>query len=330
MNIFKNYEMPEILRDFLNYIYTIKWKSENTVQFYFYDLRVFLRFIKLHKNLVSPDVEFDQININDIDIDLIKTITLSDLYSFMSFVSRERNNSASPRARKVASIKSFFNYLSNKARVIDYNPALELESPKLLKRLPKYLNVDESKKLLSSVTPENTKYPERDFAIITLFLNCGMRLSELVGINLKNIKGDTLTIIGKGNKERTVYLNKACIAAINDYLKTRPVNGVKDKDALFLSERKQRISKNTVQHIVKKFIKEAGLDPNRYSTHKLRHTAATLMYKYGKVDIKTLQELLGHESISTTEIYTHIDNQQIKDAVESNPLANYSVGESEK
>jgi len=200
----------------------------------------------------------------------------------------------------------------------------------LLKRLPKYLNVDESKKLLSSVTPENTKYPERDFAIITLFLNCGMRLSELVGINLKNIKGDTLTIIGKGNKERTVYLNKACIAAINDYLKTRPVNGVKDKDALFLSERKQRISKNTVQHIVKKFIKEAGLDPNRYSTHKLRHTAATLMYKYGKVDIKTLQELLGHESISTTEIYTHIDNQQIKDAVESNPLANYSVGESEK
>ncbi|NSW91087.1 MAG: tyrosine recombinase XerC [Firmicutes bacterium] len=313
---------PMIVRDFLNYMETIKGKSKNTIKEYFYDLRLFFRFMKQYKKLVDPGIDFEDIDIADIDIDLIKSITLSDLYEFMSFLSRERDNNSSSRARKVASIKSFFNYLTTKAKLLDYNPASELESPKVLKRLPKYLNIDESKKLLYTI---DGKHRERDYAIITLFLNCGLRLSELVNININNIRNDTLTVIGKGNKERTIYLNNACIKAINDYLKVRPVNGVKDKNALFLSERKQRISNKTVQHIVKKYIALSGLDPERYSTHKLRHTAATLMYKYGKVDIRALQQILGHESISTTEIYTHVDNAQLRNAIDSNPLANVQI-----
>ncbi|KNY25647.1 Tyrosine recombinase xerC [Pseudobacteroides cellulosolvens ATCC 35603 = DSM 2933] len=313
MKNINDYEMPNILRDFLNYMQTIKGKSVNTIQVYFYDLRVFFRFLKVHRNIEKNKDEFDKIIITDIDIDIIKTVILSDLYSFMSFVSNSRDNSAHARARKVASLKSFFNYLTNKAKLLEVNPASELESPKIVKRLPRYLNVQESKQLLDSVSGE---YSERDFAIITLFLNCGLRLSELVGINLNNIKNNTLTVIGKGDKERMIPLNKACIDAIESYMYVRKVDGVKDKNALFLSERKQRISKVTVQHIVKKFIRMSGLDPSRYSTHKLRHTAATLMYKYGNVDIRALQELLGHESIATTEIYTHLDKEQLKDAVE--------------
>ena len=315
-------EAPVIIRDFLNYMETIKGKSKNTIKEYYYDLRTFFRFMKIHRNLVPSTTEFANIKINDIDINLIKTISLSDLYEFMSFLSRERNNKSNSRARKVACIKSFFNYLSTKAKLLEYNPASELESPKNVKRLPKYLNIDESKKLLDVV---DGKHRERDYAIITLFLNCGLRLSELVSININNIKNDTLTVIGKGNKERTIYLNKACIRAIEAYMQVRPKDSVKDKNALFLSERKQRISNKTVQYIVKKYICESGLDPERYSTHKLRHTAATLMYKYGKVDIRALQQILGHESISTTEIYTHVDNAQLKNAVESNPLANMSM-----
>jgi len=314
-------DAPLIIKDFLNYMLTIKGKSKNTVKEYFYDLRLFLRYIKMERKL-TEETDIDKIDISDVDIDLIRTITLSDLYSFMSYISRERNNHANSRARKVASIKSFFNYLATKARLLDYNPASELESPKILKRLPKYLNIEESKRLLAVVEGKNK---ERDYAILTLFLNCGLRLSELVSININKIKNDTLTVIGKGNKERTIYLNKACKSAIDAYLRVRPVDGVKDKNALFLSERKKRISNKTVQHIVKKYIKAAGLDPERYSTHKLRHTAATLMYKHGNVDIRALQEILGHESVSTTEIYTHVDNQHLKNAIDSNPLAEITV-----
>lgn len=317
-----DYDMPLVLRDFLNYLQTIKGKSVNTVKVYFYDLRVFFRFLKTHRNLVDKQCEFDKIDICDVDIELIKTITLSDLYAFMSYVSNSRDNTAYARARKVASLKSFFNYLYNKAKLISTNPAMELESPKILKRLPRYLNVEESKQLLSSV--DVGTYSERDYAMLTIFLNCGLRLSELVGININNIKNNTLTVIGKGDKERSIPLNSACIEAIENYMKVRPVDGVKDKNALFLSGRKQRISKESVQKIVKKYIRQAGLDPQRYSTHKLRHTAATLMYRYGKVDIRTLQELLGHESISTTEIYTHLDKEQLQDAVDKNPLSSFS------
>lgn len=315
-------EAPVILNDFLYYMETIRGKSKNTCTEYYYDLRLFFRFLKYNKKLVGKNIDFDNIAIFDIDINLINQTTLSDLYAFMSFVSRDRSNISTSRARKVASIKSFFNYLATKAKILDYNPASELDSPKIVKSLPKYLTIDESKQLLQSI---DGKHFERDYAIITMFLNCGLRLSELVDIDINRIKNDTLTVIGKGNKERTIYLNNACKNAIKAYMDVRPIDGVKDKNALFLSERKQRISNKTVQHIVKKYIKQAGLDPDKYSTHKLRHTAATLMYKHGNVDIRSLQEILGHESVSTTEIYTHVDNQQIRTAIESNPLSNVEI-----
>ncbi|TYQ18330.1 UNVERIFIED_CONTAM: site-specific recombinase XerD [Acetivibrio alkalicellulosi] len=314
-------DIPLILKDFLSYMETIKGKSKNTTHEYYYDLRLFFRFIKMHKGIVDTNCDIESINISHVNIEEIKEITLSDLYSFMSFLSRERDNNSSSRARKVASIRSFFNYITNKAKLLEYNPASELESPKILKRLPRYLNIEESKKLLGSVDGE---YKERDYAILTLFLNCGLRLSELVNININRIRNDTLTVVGKGDKERVIYLNNACIKAIDAYLKVRPNEGLKDKNALFISERKQRISTKTVQYIVKKYLTAAGLDTERYSTHKLRHTAATLMYKHGNVDIRALQEILGHESISTTEIYTHVDSQKLKNALDNNPLSQLS------
>jgi Phage integrase family./Phage integrase, N-terminal SAM-like domain. len=314
-------DMPDIAIEFLNYIYTIQNRSEKTIKEYYYDLRTFLRYIKLTKRPGYDDKDFELIDVRDITLDDIKRVDLADLYSFMAYTSRIRSNTAVTRARKVACLRSFYKYLYAKAKVIDYNPAAELDSPKLVHRLPKYLNIDESIHLLESVDGKNK---ERDYAILVLFLNCGLRLSELVGINLSDIRGDTLTVIGKGNKERTIYLNKACTEAIKAYLRVRPVEGVKDKNALFLSERKQRISPKTVQYLVKKYIAAAGLDTRKYSTHKLRHTAATLMYKHGHVDIRALQAILGHESIATTEIYTHVDDEQLRRAVESNPLSGFT------
>jgi site-specific recombinase XerD len=309
---------PILLADFLNYMETIRGKSKNTVSAYGYDLNIFFKFLKIRRNLVPADTEFDEIDISDIDEKMIKSITLSDLYSYLSFAANQRDNKNHARARKVASLRSFFRYLQSKAKVIDENPALDLEPPKINSRHPLYLTLDESKRLLASITGENR---ERDYAIITLFLNCGLRLSELVGIDINKINGDTLTVIGKGNKERTVYLNNACINAINTYLRVRPIDEVKDKQALFLSERKQRISKRSVQYIVKKYIGASDLDTERYSTHKLRHTAATLMYKYGNVDIRALQHILGHENISTTQIYTHVDDDRLRSAAKANPLS---------
>lgn len=313
-------DVPVFLQDFLSYMDTIKGKSANTIREYHYDLRNFLRFLKLHYRLVPIDSEFESIVVSDMDIEFIKKITLSDLYAYMSYLSLDRSNKVTSRARKVASIRSLFNYLTTKAKVLEINPAKELESPKLGKRIPKYLNVDESKQLLNAIDGDNK---ERDFAIITLFLNCGLRLSELISINLSQIKDDKLTVIGKGNKERTVYLNHASKMALNEYLRVRPKENVKDKNALFLSERKKRISPRSIQYIVKKYLAAAGLDTDKISPHKLRHTAATLMYQYGNVDIRSLQEILGHESVATTEIYTHINKEQLKDAVNKNPLADF-------
>lgn len=314
-------KLPISVDDFLNYMETIKGKSKNTIEAYSYDLEVFFKFMKNRKNNTLYDLNYDMtdIFINDIDDNFIKTISLIDLYAFLSYVANYRDNKNYARARKVACLRSYFKYLHTKAKIIDQNPAAELETPKVDSRHPIHLTLDESKKLLESVDGENMS---RDFAIITLFLNCGLRLSELVGIDINKISEDTLTVIGKGNKERTVYLNKACISAIDNYRKDRQTDGVIDKNALFLSERKKRISKRTVQHIVKKFIENAGLDSNKFSTHKLRHTAATLMYKYGNVDIRALQQILGHDNISTTEIYTHVDDERLRQAIRSNPLSN--------
>ena len=275
---------------------------------------------------MTNEKDLKQISIRNMSLETVSKITLDDIHSFLFYLTNTYNSKAATRARKVSSIRVFFNYLCNKAGLIEKNPAQNLETPKLDKRIPKYLTLDDSKKLLEAVNDMDDRNKERDYAIITLFLNCGMRLSELVGINIQDIDfGECkLNVIGKGNKERTIYLNKACVNAIEQYLNVRPKEGIdyNSKDALFLSERRERISRRTVQYIVEKELKKAGLDTTKYSTHKLRHTAATLMYQYGEVDIRALQELLGHASISTTEIYTHVANEQVRNAVENNPLAN--------
>ena len=319
---------PDFLNSFLDYSITILNKSPNSVKEYNYDLNMFLKFMMINFKL-TDEFDYSKIDISNFSIDTLKKITLDDIHAFVSYLAMENKSKPATRARKVSTIRIFFKYLSEKEKIIDYNPAQNLETPKLDKRMPKYLSLDDSKKLLDIASNEDNRNKERDFAITTLFLNCGMRLSELVGINIRDIDFDEnkMTVIGKGNKERTIYLNKACICAIKDYLTVRPKVGVKvdnkhSEKALFLSEQKKRISNRTVQYIIEKELMQAGLDPTKYSVHKLRHTAATLMYQYGNVDIRALQELLGHESISTTEIYTHVSNEQVRNAVENNPLAN--------
>ena len=317
-------ENPDFVNSFLDYNITILNKSANTVKEYNYDIANFLKYIKKQFKL-SNETDYQDIKINDMDISTIKNITLQDIHGYISYMARELQSSPATRARKISAIRVFFKYLTSKAKLLDVNPAQDLESPKLGQRVPKFLSLEESKKLLSVTQDANNRNSIRDYAIITLFLNCGMRLSELVNINISNIdfSESRMTVIGKGNKERTIYLNKACMKVIKDYLSIRPHDKVKNdsRDALFLSERKERISNRSVQDIVKKELQKAGLDITKYSVHKLRHTAATLMYQYGNVDIRALQELLGHESISTTEIYTHVNNERVRDAVENNPLA---------
>lgn len=312
--------LPVAAKDFLLYMETIKGNSKNTVEAYSYDLTLFFKFMKIRKNIVPEKTDFNDIKIDDIDNYFLRTIGLNDLYAFISYTAKERENHNYSRARKVACLRSFFKYIYTKSKIIDTNPAVELEPPKINSRQPIHLNIDESKTLLKSISGT---YKERDYAILVLFLNCGLRLSELVSINIDNIDGDVLRVIGKGNKERTVYLNKACINAINDYLKVRKHDSVKmqDKNALFISQQNNRISPRTVQVIVKKYIKAAGLDDTKYSTHKLRHTAATLMYKHGNVDIRALQQILGHKSVATTQIYTHIDDERLRQAIKANPLS---------
>jgi len=313
---------PQRVLDFLNYSSTIRGKSDSTIEAYGYDLGLFFKFLKMHRRLVSREIPFNDILIHDIDDDFLRKITLSEIYAFLSYTDKSRQNSAYARARKTACIKTFFKYLSVKARIIDKDPSVELERPKIKKRNPVYLTLDESRSLLRSMDKENINY-KRDYCILTLFLNCGMRLSELVSIRISKMKEDTLTVIGKGNKERVVYLNQASMNSIQDYLIIRNNLTVPDEysDYLFLSTHRRPINKRTVEVLVKKHVRAAGLFEDKYSPHKLRHTAATLMYKHGKVDIRSLQMILGHENVSTTQIYTHVDNESLREAVKLNPLA---------
>ncbi len=319
MNI--NYqEAPFFLRDFITYMEAIRGKSKNTVKEYYFDLRTFFRYMKVLRHQAQLD-DFESITIDDIDIAFIQSITLHDLYEFLAYTSSERLNNANSRARKVAALRSFFKYMNVKAKLLPDNPAKDLDSPKIPKSLPKYLTLDESRDLLSHIDG-NDKL--RDYAIITLFLNCGMRLSELAATNLKDIRDGKLTVIGKGNKERVIYLNKACLNAIEAYVQNeRPTEGIKPphQQALFISRHKQRLSVKTIQALVKKHLKAAGLDDSKFSVHKLRHTAATLMYQHGHVDVRVLQEILGHTNLATTQIYTHLDSEQLRSAADSNPLA---------
>jgi len=308
---------PVPLCDFLEYMLSIKGRSEKTVSEYFLDLRTFYRFLVMKYKLSVMVDDFNDIDINLVTLDILKEVKIMDLHAFIGYIDRERNNSNRTKARKIACLRSYFKYLYSIVKLISVNPAVDLETPKKNSRLPVALTLYESKDLLTSINGNNEK---RDYAIITLFLNCGLRLSELISIDIDKIKTDTLTVIGKGNKERTIYLNNVCLKAIKNYLEVRPEAKPGHENALFISNRKSRFTPKGVQHMVDKCLKEAGLSGKHYSPHKLRHTAATLMYQYGHVDIRALQEILGHESVSTTQIYTHIDKEQLRDAVKQNPL----------
>ncbi len=314
-------QCPEILRSYLGYMETIKGRSAQTINEYFIDLRTFFRFLKQKRGLLpSPDMDFKEISILDVDIPLLRSVTLNDAYEFMNFIKDERENGAKTRARKTTALRMFFRYLTDLQHLLEVNPLQNLQTPRTAKTLPKFLSLEQSETLLESV---DGAFAERDYCMLTLLLNCGLRRAELAGLNLSDVGQDhTLRVRGKGNKERMLYLNDACWAALEAYLKVRPTEGVdaKNKNALFLSRIKQRISLQGVHFVVKGYLaKVPGAE--QLSTHKLRHTAATLMYQHGHVDIRVLQEVLGHENLGTTEIYTHLSGEQIKEAAAANPLA---------
>ena len=321
-------DAPPILRDFLVYHETIQGHSRRTVDEYFLDLRNFFRFLKLDKGRVARNTPLDQISIDDVDLELVSSVTLSDVYSYMNYLSRDRivhpnspdahsGLSAPARARKVAAIRSFYKYLTNKAKLLTENPMQDLDSPRLKKSLPRYLDLEESVELLESVDGANSV---RDYCILTLFLNCGLRISELVGLNVTDVRGFQLRVLGKGNKERVLFLNEACQQALQDWLTERNMLALIDKEALFIThQNRRRISRAAVHKLVKKHLAASGLDSSQYSAHKLRHTAATLMLQNG-VDVRTLQEVLGHDHLNTTQIYTHVDNDDLRTAARANPL----------
>lgn len=330
-------DCPQILREFLIYHENIKGQSPLTISEYYLDLRMFLRFIKLMRNDMPMSTELADIDIQDIDLDFIRGIDTSDVFDFLSYLANDRAidpQSAAPeygispsaRARKLSSIKSFYKYLTVRTKQLEENPVAELEYPKLRKSLPKYLTLEQSSALLQAVSGQNEK---RDYAILMLFLNCGIRRSELVGLNLTDVYEDRIRVVGKGNKERFVYFGSACRKAIDAYLVEREQKVLTDNRALFGSRDGNRISVTAVHRLVKKALLQAGLDSTQFSAHKLRHTAATMMLS-GGVDVKTVQEILGHENLNTTQIYTHIENTELKIAAEANPLSKLDFSEKVK
>lgn len=321
-------DCPQILREFLIYHENIKGQSQLTISEYYLDLRMFLRFVKLMRSDMPIDTRLDDIDIKKIDVDFVKSIDTADIFDFLSYLANERTVnpdspssdfgiSASSRARKLSAIKSFFKYLTVRTKQLEENPVADLEYPKLRKSLPKYLTLEQSSALLQAVSGQNEK---RDYAILMLFLNCGIRRSELVGLNLTDVYEDRIRVVGKGNKERFVYFGGSCRKAIDAYLVERNKVVLSDNRALFGSRNGNRISTDAVHRLVKKALLQAGLDSTQFSAHKLRHTAATMMLS-GGVDVKTVQEVLGHENLNTTQIYTHIENTELKIAAEANPLS---------
>ena len=321
---------PQILKDFLTYHETIQGHSRATVDEYYLDLRNFFRYLKIHRGLVPRSSELDEIGIMDVDLEFVRVVTLEEVYDYLSFLARDKEKftrareeeyglNATSRARKIAAIRSFYKYLTSKAKLLDDNPVQDLDTPKAKKSLPRYLTLEEAQRLLSAVDGKNR---ERDYCILCIFLNCGLRISEIVGLNVSDYQKDSLRVLGKGNKERVVYLNDATRNAIDEYLNVRKDIAAIDRNAMFLSNRRTRVSREGVHAMVKKSLEAAGLDSSKYSAHKLRHTAATLMLSQG-VDVRTLQELLGHEHLNTTQIYTHVDNTELRIAADANPLGKF-------
>jgi site-specific recombinase XerD len=312
-------EAPQPVREFLVYHDTIKGQSTATVDSYFLDLRTFTRYLMIARDLVPRDTALEDVNIQNADLTFYGSVTLAEVYDFLAYLSRDRGLNAASRARMITSLKGFYKYLTVKTKQLSVNPLENLDTPKLQKALPHYLTLEESQRLLMAVDGKNK---DRDYCILCLFLNCGLRISEMVGMNLTDIRKDRLLIHGKGSKERVVFLNDASANALNNWLNTRNNIQAIDKNAVFLSNRRKRMSVDSVQVMVKKTLLKAGLDPEQYSPHKLRHTAATLMLQNG-VDVRTLQEVLGHENLNTTQIYTHIANTELQHAALSNPLADF-------
>ena len=319
--------LPSLVREFASYKAVIQNASDKTVSEYMLDLRTFFRFMLARDQKINPLSEnFEKIDVSQVDLEYIKHITQEDIYEFLMYADGTRKNLAAAKARKLSALKGFFKYLHVKRMMIDENPAANIETPKRESTLPKFLSIEESILLLEAVKNDReSKSRTRDFAIITLFMNCGMRVSELVGIDIDDVDREfrSLSVTGKGNKQRIVYLNSACRSALSDYFMERVSEAhVKaDTHALFLSNREQRISVKTVQWLVYKYLDMAGLESKHYSVHKLRHTAATLMYQSGQVDVRVLKDILGHEQLNTTQIYTHVSNKNMEDAMENNPLS---------
>ena len=319
-------EAPRVLREFLVYHDTIKGQSKKTVDSYFMDLRTFTRYLYISRDMVPRDTPLEDVDIRNADLAFYGSVTLAEVYDFMAYLSRDRELNATSRARMITSLKGFYRYLTVKTKQLTENPVQDLDAPKLKKTLPHYLTLDESRRLLSAVDGKNA---QRDYCILCLFLNCGLRISEMVGLNLTDIRQDSLLIHGKGSKERVVYLNPASAKALNDWLQVRKDIPTADKNAVFLSNRRTRMSVDAVQVMVHKTLLKAGLDASHISPHKLRHTAATLMLQNG-VDVRTLQEVLGHENLNTTQIYTHIANAELKKAAAANPLGDFTPKDTEE
>lgn len=328
--------LPVVLLQFLSYKSALQNCSPNTVSEYELDITLFFRFVIANR---SGNVkELDNISISEVDETFINSVRPDEVYSYLLYLTNVRKNKPNSRARRLSAIKAFYKYHTSKSHIVKINPVADIEAPKKAKTLPKFLSLEESKKLLAAVDRASPTY-ERDYCILTMFLNCGMRLSELVGISLPDISDDMkfLTVTGKGAKQRIVYLNDACRSTLADYLSVREQKAhergrtIPDeaKNALFLSSRNLRISDKTVQWLVKRHLTLAGLEGRGYSTHKLRHTAATLMYNYGDVDVMTLKDILGHEQLNTTQIYTHVSNEKMADAMSNNPLANIKKNKTE-
>ena len=324
--VIENFDLlPRTVQEYLRiYLDVTKGKSQLTILEYASDLRTFFRFIVAKRAGISPAQLDNDYDLSDIDISFIETITTTDIFKFLDYCAKELDNSTTTRSRKISSLKGFFGYICTKMKYIEVNPMDPVEAPKKKKTLPKYLTLEQSVALLNSVEGEDK---ERDYCILTIFLNCGLRVAELCALDIGDINFDeeTMIVTGKGDKERKIYLNKSCIEAIKSYLKVRPRDGVIDRSALFLSRLKKRMGRQAVQNMVYKYLGKIGLDGAGYSVHKLRHTAATLMYQHGNVDVLVLKEMLGHENLATTEIYTHLLDKQLRDAAKSNPLS----GESE-
>ncbi|MBQ8603717.1 MAG: tyrosine recombinase XerC [Oscillospiraceae bacterium] len=322
-------DSPQFLKEFLYYMQTIRGLSVRSVESYYIDLKLFLRYMWQKRNNCINNDSISDVSISNLDIDFLSNISQSDILDFLFFVMNERGNSAAARARKLSSLRGFYKYMTKKTNQLDYNPTENIELPQNKKRLPKYLTFEQCVNLLANI---ETSFTSRDFCIIMLFMNCGMRLSEQAGIDLKDIRDDTLRIIGKGNKERTVYLNVACLSALEEYITERnTIVSPAIEPALFISKtRKGRLSTRSIQLVVERCLKLAGLDGQGYSPHKLRHTAATLLYRSGGADMLALKEILGHEHVSTTEIYTHISDEELKKAAKASPLSSFKKPKKKK